>query len=495
MKKIFPALPSSQDRARYVSLPAMTTMFLIIASLPKISFAQNVGIATTSPLEKLHVNGNIKGDTLKPNAIKLITNAGAGKLLTSDAQGNANWQNFNSAAAGNLGYGVWGDCATTAIISEYYPVSNNTVTNDAFGSSVAISGDFAIIGAPQDNGPGGNFQGSISFYHYDGVSWVFMEKIFDATGSVNDLFGNRVAISGNYAIAGAFSDDGPGGLDQGSASIYQFNGTNWVLMQKLTDATGAANDLFGFAVSISGNYAIVGAWRDDSPTSEVDKGSASIYQYNGSNWSLMQKITDATGAANDFFGYSVSLSGNRAIVGAYGDAGPGGAGQGSASIYQYNGISWVLMQKITDQGGAASDNFGMSVAISGDYAIVGAPYDDFTVTDQGSAIVYKYNGSAWIQFQRLLDLNGASSDFFGKFLTISDNYAIVGAFNHNQGSGSATIYQRIGSAWAKLLYVTDPAASVADYFGNSVAIDGKKFLIGAPEFASSKGKAIFGKIN
>ena len=181
------------------------------------SFSQNVGIGTISPTEKLHVTGNIKVDTIKPNAIKLLPNAGNGKILTSDATGNASWQ--KGIIDSGVGFGPWGDCSVNNI-SEYNPV-------------------------------------------------------VDPTGTADDYFGGSTSISGNFAIVGAYNDDVGVNINQGSASIFQFNGTNWVLMQKLTDATGATGDFFGSSVSISGNYAIVGSYADDVGAN-IDQGSASI---------------------------------------------------------------------------------------------------------------------------------------------------------------------------------------------------------------------------
>ena len=322
------------------------SFFIFILSMPKDLFSQNVGIGTTTPTEKLHVAGNIKADTVKPNAIKLTPNAGAGKILTSDASGNASWQ-LNSAAAAT-GFGIWGDCASNANITEYSPVVDTAgAPLDGFGSSVSISGNYAIIGAYQDDVGANTDQGSASIYQYNGSAWVFMQKITDASGVAFENFGNSVSISGNYAVVGAYGDNVGANTAQGSASIYQLSGSTWTLMQKITDATGAALDAFGVSVSISGNYVIAGAWNDDGPFG-TDQGSASIYQLTGGVWVLMNKITDATGAINDFFGKSVSISGNYAMVGAYRDDVGANSDQGSASIYQYNGSNWVLMEKITD---------------------------------------------------------------------------------------------------------------------------------------------------
>ncbi|HEV7783541.1 MAG TPA: hypothetical protein VGO58_19850 [Chitinophagaceae bacterium] len=474
------------------------TLFSIAFSLQLP--AQNVGIGITIPLEKLHVAGNIKTDTIKPNAMLLTPNAGLGKVLTSDIAGNASWQN-NIVAPGNTGFGVWGDCATNGNISEYNPVADTPGDSLAFfGHSVAVSGNYAIVGAYQDDIGAGNDQGSASFYKYNGGTWVFMQKITDVTGAANDFFGYSVSISGNYAIVSALQDDIGANTDQGSVSIYQFNGSSWVFMQKITDATGAAGDVFGTRVSISGTYAVVGATADDVGAN-TDQGSASIYRYNGSSWVLMQKITDASGAAGDFFGFSVSISGNYVAIGIPFDDVGANANQGSESIYQYNGSNWVFMQKITDPSGDVNDNFGYSVAVSGNCTVAGAYADDGNNADQGSASIYQYSGSNWTLMQKITDGSGAAGDFFGFSVSISGNYIILGApedkIGINTGQGSASIYLRVGLGWQKLQYVTDPAGYNGDSFGNVVAIDGstKIFLIGAESYATGSGKVVFGKIN
>jgi FG-GAP repeat len=478
-------------------------LFLLIVITYNAVTAQNVGIGTAIPTERLQVAGNIKADTIKPNGIKLTPNAGNGKVLISDAAGVGTWQaSSNLAGAGNIGYGVWGDCATNGNISEYQPVADATgEANDNFGRAVSISGNYAIVGTAHDDVGANTNQGSASIYQWDGSSWVLMQKITDATGAAGDYFGISVSISGSYAIVGAYADDVGANTAQGSASIYQWNGTAWVLMNKITDATGADSDFFGYSVSISGIYAIVGAYGDDVG-GNVSQGSASIYQWNGIDWVLMQKITDATGAAGDRFGYSVFISGSYAIVGAYTDEVGANTDQGSASIYQRFISNWTLDQKITDATGVAGDRFGYSVSISGNYAIVGAYSDDVGANaNQGSASIYQRIGSIWELMQKVTDASGAANDFFGSSVSISGNYAIVGAIldavGSNTGQGSAIIYQRVGMGWQKLQYITDPGGNSNDTMGESVSIDAisKRFLIGVPGFGTSVGKVLFGKIN
>lgn len=458
-----------------------------------------VGVKNADPVYTL----DVAGDVNTTGALRVNGNAGtAGQLLQSNGDNTMTWANAAAGAGsgGSVGFGPWGDCSTNAI-SEYNPVADeNAVDATAFGHTVAVSGNYAIVGAFFDL-VGPDRKGSASIYQFNGSNWVFMQKIIDATGSAGDYFGSSVSISGNYAIVGASYDDIGANADQGSASIYQFNGSNWVLMQKITDGTGAAGDVFGYSVSISGNYAIIGAYIDDVGAN-ANQGSVSIYRYNGSSWVLMNKITDATGSAAGRFGYSVSLSGNYAIVGAAFENIGGNVMQGSASIYQFDGSNWVLMNKITNSAGAADDRFGYGVSISGNYAIVGAFGDDVGAnSNQGSASIYRYNGSNWVLMNKLTDAAGTASDVFGCSVSISGNYAVVGAYlkkvGGNVDQGAASIYQRVGLGWQKVQYVTDPGGNQVDHFGISVGIDAtnKRFLSGVEGHAGSSGKVIFGKLN
>ncbi len=482
----------------------------IIAGVYGISFSQNIGIGTNSPIEKLHVAGNIKADTIKPNALKLIPNAGVGKILISDSMGNANWQTISPGTiSGNIGYGVWGNCDANGNVSEYSPLVDPTAEfGDYFGYSVAVSGNYSIAGAPFDDVGGNNNQGSASIFQFNGTGWVLMQKLIDATGSANDQFGISVSISGNYAIVGAWQDAIGPNTNQGSVSIYQFNGASWVLMQKITDAVGGPDKSFGCSVSISGNRAIVGAFIE-TVGANAFQGSASIYQFNGAAWVLMQKITDAAGVAFDRLGYSVSISGNYVIIGAPGcDFSSIYTDIGAALIFQYNGSSWVLMQKIINSSyGFTGDWFGVSVSLDGNYAIVGA-YQSGRAQDnnedQGAASIYRYDGSGWVLLQQLTNSDGKPFDKFGNSVSLSGDYAIVGIYNHDAGTntaqadvGAAAIYRRMGATWQRIQYLTDPGANTNDWFGFAVAIDGasKRFASGAFQYGNSSGKVVMGKIS
>jgi len=457
--------------------------------VPRIALtAANVASPVTSPADALLIYNTA------------TAGAGTNAVIPGFYYWNAGASRWNTitrtSSNGSSGFGTWGDCSFNSV-SEYNPVADDTgESGDQFGTSVSISGSYAIIGAMQDNETFGN-QGSVSFYHFDGSQWVFKQKITDDPGEGSAYYGISVSISGNYAIVGAIYD---GPFSEGSASIYQYIGTSWVFMQKVTDSNPLLQAYFGVSVSISGNYAIVGAYADDVGQGST-QGSASIFHYNGTNWILMQEIVDATGFPGDWFGGSVSISDTFAIIGAYSDDVGSNTNQGSASIYEYNGTSWVLMQKITDATGAASDLFGTAVSISDNYVIVGAERDDVgSNSDQGSASIYKYDGANWVLMQKIVDPSGGPSDYFGYSVAIAGDHAMVGAIwddiGSNTNQGSATIYQKVGAGWQKMQYLADPAGNADQLFGASLAMDNStdRFAVGAVGYLGI-GKVVFGKTN
>jgi len=204
------------------------------------------------------------------------------------------------------------------------------------------------------------------------------QKLLALDGIAGDYFGWSVSVSGDYAIVGAYYDDSA----KGSAYIFKWNGTIWLEQQKLTDSDGAAGDYFSWSVSISGDYAIVGVRFDDDNGN--GSGSAYIFKRDVASWSQQAKLLASDGAANELFGYSVSISGDYAIVGAHQNY-----NKGSAYIFKRDVASWSQQAKLTASDGAAADYFGCSVSISGDYAIVGAYGDDDMGEHSGSAYAFR----------------------------------------------------------------------------------------------------------
>ena len=294
--------------------------------------------------------------------------------------------------------------------------ASDGAVSDEFGRSVAISGTTAIVGAYLDDDNGSS---SGSAYLYDTASSQQIAKLTASDGEASDLFGLSVAISGATAIVGASQDDDNGA---NSGSAYLFDTASGRQIAKLTASDGAAGDRFGRSVAISGTTAIVGAYLDDDNGS----GSGSAYLFDITTGRQIAKLTASDGAAFDVFGHSVAISGTTAIVGAFQDDDNGSS---SGSAYLFDITTGQQIAKLTAPDGAANDNFGLFVAISGTTAIVGARGDDDNGGTSGSA--YLFDTTTGQQIAKLTASDGAAGDQFGFSVAISGTTAIVGAFEDN----------------------------------------------------------------
>jgi hypothetical protein len=300
--------------------------------------------------------------------------------------------------------------------------ADDAAAGDRFGVSVSISGDLALVGANYDD-DGGSDSGAAYIFARDqgGVdNWGQVKKLIAGDAAAGDFFGVSVSISGDLAVVGANYDD-DGGSSSGSAYIFARNqgGTdNWGQVAKLIADDSAANEEFGYSVSISGGLALVGAWGDDDGSSDL--GAAYIFaqdQGGADNWGQVAKLTAGDAAAGDYFGVSVSISGDLAVVGAHGDD-DGGGNSGSAYIFardQGGTDNWGQVRKITAGDAAAGDFFGVSVSISGDLAVVGAYGDGDGGGYSGSAYSFARDQGGtdnWGQVRKLIAFVESSGVFF-----------------------------------------------------------------------------------
>lgn len=372
----------------------------------------------------------------------------------------------------------------TAWMQQVKLTSPDATPNDWFGTSVALCGDTAVVGAPNDTVGANSLQGSAWVFSRVGSSWIGADQQLVASdGAAGDFDGFSVAISGDTAIVGAFNDTVTSS-QQGSAYIYVRSGMNWIQQAQLTASDSALGDFFGTSVAIFGDTAIVGANGDDVGANN-NQGSAYIFVRTGTTWTQQAKLTASDGAGSDFFGYAVAISGDTAIVGAYGDDISANTDRGSAYIFVRSGTTWTQQAKLTASDGAANDQFGYSVALDGNSAIVGAYSDDVGAnTDQGSAYVFVRSGTTWSQQAKLTASDGAASDQFGYSVAISGNTVLAGAsadtVGSNSGQGSAYCFTRSGSTWTQQAKLTASDGAASDGFGGSVALSGDTAMIGAP---------------
>ena len=374
-------------------------------------------------------------------------------------------------------------------------LASDGAADDWFGWGVSISGDTAIVGADEDD-DNGSLSGSAYMFsrdHGGADNWGQVKKLTAGDGDARDRFGISVSISEDAAIVGAFADD-DNGSESGSAYMFSrdHGGADmWGEVKKLTAGDGAAGDRFGYSVSISGDAAIVGAFADDD--NGDSSGSAYIFSrdHGGADmWGEVKKLTAGDGAAGDRFGYSVSISGDTAIVGAYWDD-DNGDSSGSAYIFSrdHGGADmWGEVKKFVAGDGAGYDFFGENVSISGDTAIVGARNDDDNGSGSGSAyIFYRDQGGVdnWGEVKKLTADDGADYDLFGLGVSISGDTAIVGAvYDDDNGSesGSAYIFSRDqGGAdnWGQVKKLLAGDGAADDYFGWGVSISGDTAIVGA----------------
>jgi len=335
--------------------------------------------------------------------------------------------------------------STTGLFEEVNKiVASDKDVNAYFGSFVSISGDYAIVGAPFEDS-GTDDEGAAYIFKKNSTTGLFEEvnKIVASDMQVDDNFGFSVSISGDYAIVGAHKED-TGGVSAGAAYIFKKNSTTGLFeeVNKIQASNRGDGDLFGISASISGDYAIVGSRDEDTGASNV--GAAYIFKKNPTTglFEEVHMIQASDKGEGDFFGYSSSISGDYAIVGAFNnDAGTDD--EGAAYIFKKNSTTGLFeeVNKIVASDKEVNDNFGQSTSINGDYAIVGAPKEDSGTTDGGSAYVFKKNSTTGLfeEVSKIQSSDRETYDYFGIFgsVSISRDNIIVGAKGEDTGGNAA----------------------------------------------------------
>lgn len=369
---------------------------------------------------------------------------------------------------------IWADPAPCEVQKLLAP---DGAVFDFFGQSVGVAGSVAVVGAPfdDDNGAG---SGGAYVFEYDGSGWIYDAKLLAFDGATGDSFGIAVRAAGRVALVGAWRDGDNGPLS-GSAYVFRLVGPTWTHEKKLLPNGGAPGDQFGWSVAINGEVAVVGAQFSDSHVQ--DTGAAYIFRFNGSEWVEEATVFASDGASLDKFGFAVSVSADRALVGASADQ-DNGLSSGSAYVFVYDGFEWIQEAKLLASDGAAHDIFGVSVALDGDVALVGAPEHDANGLDSGCAYVFRLKGSQWIQEGKFLASDGAAGDLFGVSVALDGDLAVVGA-NHDDDvgsdSGSAYVFRFDGSTWVQQAKLLPSDGAAGDAFGTSVSLDGDIGIVGA----------------
>jgi hypothetical protein len=347
-------------------------------------------------------------------------------------------------------------------------VAADAAGGDAFGHSVAISGDTAVVGAYLTDQDGENSGAAYVFTRVNGV-WGLEAKLTAADGFAGDQFGRAVAIDGDIAIVGAPFADTPS--DAGAAYVFTRTNGAWTQQAKLRAVAAPPGDSFGWSVALSGSTALIGAWANDARG--PNSGAAYVFTLVNGTWRQDARLIAADGTFGDRFGWSVSLSGATAVIGAYFDDGVG-PDSGSAYVFTGSGGTWSQQAKLVPDDLDAGGQFGYAVAVEDDTAVVGAL--------GGSAYAFSRVGSEWIE-ARLFPANGSGGDRFGAAVTVHGDTVMVGAFLDDfaaADAGALHVFSRAAIGWNYQTKLTVPGGAAGDHFGTSVALGGGTALIGAP---------------
>ena len=369
--------------------------------------------------------------------------------------------------------------------------ASDGLRGDEFGYSVAVDGDTAVIGAYQDDhtDAGGNAGSAYVFTKVSGV-WSQVAKLTASDGDTSDEFGYSVAVSGETVVVGAHLDDhtdGDGDTDDDEGAAYVFTKpfTGWADMTqtaKLTAFGAAASDEFGISVAVDGNTVLVGAHQYES-----GKGAAYVFTKPYTGWADSNetaKFIASDAAANDEFGISVALDGDTAVIGAYHDdhTDDGNTIGNAGSAYVFTKVSgvWSQKAKLIAVDGAANDEFGISVAVNGDTVVVGARQDD---TSNGAAYVFTEVSGVWKHVAKLTADDGAANDEFGISVAVDGDTIVVGAHqddNNGDLSGSAYVFTRDSAGgWRQRDKLTASDGEAGDRYGYSVGVSGDTVVVGA----------------
>jgi FG-GAP repeat len=360
------------------------------------------------------------------------------------------------------------------------PHANNL---EDFGCSVAVSGNTALVGADGKTFGGHSFSGAVYVFVRSGSTWAQQAVLTAADAADVDGFGLSVALSGDTALIGAPFKAVGGRNDAGAAYVFTRSGTHWTQQAKLTVAGAARKGWFGYSVALSGKRALVGAVHA-AAGGHKHTGAAYVFTRSGTTWFLQAKLSAADAGHQDEFGVSVALAGKTALVGAdWKDVG-GKYHSGAAYVFTRSGKRWSQRTRLTAAHPAPHGFFGGSVALAGDTALIGARFA--TVGGQscaGAAYVFARSRATWSQQARLTAADAAAYDSFGLSVALSGDTALVGALWKTVGghssAGAAYVFARWGTSWSQQAKLTAADAAQNDSFGYSVALAGTTALVGA----------------
>jgi len=340
------------------------------------------------------------------------------------------------------------------------------------GWTVGISGNTVAVGAPEDREPSGTQPGTVFVYDRSATTWTLTARI---DGDIPDeKLGGALALDRDTLVVGAI-------LHQPSGAIYVYRRTNgvWNREAKLVPAGIAGGALLGQSVAIDGDLLAAGAITDRSGT--VATGAVYLYRRTGTTWNLEAKVLASDGASSDYFGRSVSVRGDRLVVGADFHSVPVSLG-GAAYVFDRIGSTWTQTAELIPSDVQVQDWFGWRVALDGDTIFATSPGDDDLGSSSGAMYRFEKVGSNWTQAAKIKPSDGKASDSFGMSLAFKGSAALVGAWaagSTPSWAGKGYLFERVNGNWTQTTKLVATDADSSDYLGTSAALDGDTFVLGA----------------
>jgi hypothetical protein len=389
-------------------------------------------------------------------------------------------------------YGRSGTGAWTFLQQIFAP---SAAAGDKFGAAVAIAGDLALIGAPERQTAAGSKAGIAYIFAGGSGTWSSEASLQPETPRAGAQFGTSVDLDGGTAIVGAQLDDPNGQTDAGSATVFVRGSSNaWPREQTLFAATPTAKASFGYAVTLRGDVAVVGALEQAIISGEAEAISASAHVFfrTGTQWSPasllapVDTVPTVRTIPTTSFGAALDFDGTSLIVGAYFDRTLVGPQSGTAEIFLRNGNGWTPQATLVASDSPNFDRFGYSVAGEGTLIAIGSEFDD-TIKDNntGTAYVFAERNSGWVQVARLSARDGTNNSGFGRSIAVHDDQVYVGAPGTATSAGSNVgavyVFSRSGPVWNQRQRIDFNGAQAFSDFGSAVAAHGQTLLIGVAQ--------------
>ena len=315
------------------------------------------------------------------------------------------------------------------------------------------------------------------------------ERMIPSTGGAFDYFGEAVSLNGNFALIGSWLEDVNGTIDQGSATVFQRVDGRWIEEATLVAGDPQVEQHFGIAVAIEGAWAVVGA-RNDNNAGGARAGAVYVYERIAEGqWEQRTKIVAPDGNLEDQFGAAVSFYQGRLLVGAPG----AGNRAGAAYVFERFGSVWTFLGKLEAEDGAPGHAFGATLSLGLEGAVIGAAgYDTPDLADTGSVYVFGFINGEWVLVDQLSASNGAGGARFGASVALDSTRILVGADGHDSSgleeNGAGYIFEKQGSDWREVHRIEAVDAGGGDNFGASVALQGRFAVIGARWHRNAQGQ-------